>query len=592
MPAEPIRYTLTFPAPANHYVEVAASFPSDGAPWLDLMLPVWTPGSYKVRDYSRHLEGMAAEGPAGDPLTVIKTRKNHWRVETGGSPRVQLRYRVYGHELTVRTNFVDPGFALLNGAATFLTLQGPAPRPHEVDVVLPRGWREVHTSLDATAEGGPHRFVAADHDALVDAPIYAGSPAAYGFEVAGRPHLLVNEGEDGTWDGPRSAADVEKIVRQVVGFWGQAPYPRYLFLNLILEGRGGLEHAASTVLMTSRWQSRTRAGYLDWLGLVAHEFFHTWNVKRLRPLELGPFAYDEEVYTRGLWVAEGITSYYDDLLVHRAGLSRRDEYLRALSKTIRTLQTVPGRRVQTLEEASFDAWIKHYQPDENTVNSAISYYVKGAVAAFLLDTAIRRATAGARSLDDVMRLAYRRHSGERGFLGAEIEAAAAEVAGEDLARFFDRALRTTEELSYAEALQTLGLRFRHAAQKRDGDDQPEEPAGWLGADTRVADGRLVVREVRRATPAHDAGVDVDDEILAFDGYRVPPAGLAERLQAYRPGEAVSLLVARREKLLRLPLVLGEDPGEGWNLEVDPDATPEQQQRLAEWLAGSANIGAR
>ena len=648
--AEPLRFTLAFRAPETHYVEVEASVPTGGAPAIELMQPVWTPGSYRIRDYPRHVEELRAESGGGNALPLEKTRKNRWRVTTWGAPRVTLSYRVYGREMTVRTNFIEADFALINGAPTFLTLDDGVARPHEVAIVLPAGWERVLTALDASPHGGPHLYVAPDHETLVDSPIYAGSAAVYPFEVDGVPHLLANEGEGGVWDGPRSAADVARIVEAARRFWGGLPYRRYLFLNLITEAAGGLEHRDSTVLMTSRWKARTREAWLEWLGLVAHEHFHAWNVKRLRPRELGPFDYDAENYTRTLWVAEGVTSYYDDLLVHRAGLSTREEYLRDLSKTLRAVQKTPGRRVQTLEAASYDTWIKYYQPDENTPNTAISYYTKGASVSFLLDARIRAATAGERSLDDVMRLAWERFL-ESGFTTEEFEALAAEVAGEDLGDFFDRALRSTDELDFAPALQWLGLRFApqepgtappapaqepeaegvtaaprepaEGAQAKPppaGDAPlpqpspgaapaagapvetaapraapaptpaptpgiPEEPPGWLGATTRVDNGRLVVTEVRRGTPAHAAGVAVEDEILALDDYRVPPDRLPERLKAYRPGDSVTLLVARRERLVRLDAQLGRDPGEGWRLQVDPEATEEQRQRLAAWLAG-------
>ena len=653
--AEPLRYTLTFPAPETHYVEVEASVPTGGAPAVELVQPVWTPGSYRIRDYPRHVEELRAESAGGNALPVEKTRKNRWRVTTWGAQRITLSYRVYGREMTVRTNFVEASFALINGAPTFLTLDEPlaegAARPHEVAVVLPSGWDRVLTALEPSPRGGPHLYLAPDHDTLVDSPIYAGSAAVYPFEVDGVPHLLANEGEGGVWDGPRSAADVERIVAAARRFWGGLPYRRYLFLNLITEASGGLEHRDSTVLMTSRWKSRTREAYLEWLGLVSHEHFHAWNVKRLRPRELGPFDYGEENYTRTLWVAEGITSYYDDLLVHRAGLSTREEYLRDLSKTLRAVQKTPGRRVQTLETASFDTWIKYYQPDENSPNSSISYYTKGAAVALLLDARIRAASDGARSLDDVMRLAWERFL-ESGFTAEEIEALASEVAGEDLGAFFDHALRSTAELDYAPALEWLGLRFAPPepgtappapAQEPEaeavagapaappepegarptppptGDAPepapspgvaaapapapaatppapvprpapapgiPEEHPGWLGAATRIDSGRLVVTEVRRGTPAFAGGLAVEDELLAIDDFRVPPDRLPERLKAYRPGDRVTLLVARRERLVHLDVQLGRDPGEGWRLQVDPEATPEQRQRLAAWLAGA------
>jgi predicted metalloprotease with PDZ domain len=585
---EPISYTLRFPAPQTHYVEVEALVPTGGRPEVELTMAVWTPGSYLVREYARNVEGISAATERGEPLAIEKTVKNRWRIGTRQAPRVVVRYRVYSREMSVRTNFVDAGFALINGAPTFLTLAGPERRPHEVRLELPAAWKVTasplpHLSGNSTG-GGEHEYRAEDFDILVDSPIYAGNAATYPFEVAGKPHLLVNEGEDAVWDGPRSAADAEKIAREQAAFWGSAPYPRYVFFNLLTESGGGLEHKNACTLMSGRWRTRTREGYLEWLGLVSHELFHAWNGKRLRPIELGPFDYEREVYTRGLWVVEGFTSYYGDLLVRRAGFSTDKEYLKNLGKAVETLQTTPGRLVQPLDEASFDAWIKFYRRDENTANSGVSYYTKGEVVAFLLDARIRRATGGRRSLDDALRLAFQRYSGERGFRPEEIRRTFEEVAGVDLGGWLHRAVDTTEELDYQEALDWYGLRFAEEKEK----ETEELPAGWLGMEVAVQDGRLTVTTVKRGTPAYEAGVNVGDEILAIDDYRVPPDGIEARLKFYRPGEKASLLVARRDRLTRLPVTFGEKP-KVRKLEARPDATEEQKAHLAAWLTGKAAV---
>ncbi|HEX5761017.1 MAG TPA: PDZ domain-containing protein [Thermoanaerobaculia bacterium] len=578
---EPITYTLRFPSPESHTVDVEAVVPTGRVNHLELMMPVWTPGSYVLREYAGQIEEIAAGTPEGFPLELQKTAKNRWRVIAGGRPRIVVRYRVYGRELSVRGNYVERDFAVLNGAATFLTPAAERKRTYFVQLEPAPQWATAVTALEAV--GGPNRFRAPDYDALVDSPILLGNPALYRFEAGGRTHLLANEGEGGVWDGARSAAELERVVREQIAFWGNVPYDRFVFLNLIVEATGGLEHAESFTVMTSRWKARTRDGWLDWLGLVSHELFHAWNVKRLRPRELqAPFEYETEVYTPSLWIVEGLTSYYDDLLVHRAGLSTRDEYLKRLSRDVERLQTAPGRLVQPLVDSSFDAWIKHYRRDENTPNSGVSYYTKGALVGFLLDARIRRATAGGASLDDVMRRAFARWSGPSGYRHDEFLALLSEVAASPLGPWLQKALETTEELDYAEALAWFGLRFKDPKAKKEG-EEPEEPAGWLGVEAEARGGRLVVTEVRRGTPAHAAGVNVEDEILALGGFRVPPDKLDERLAAYRPGEKTELLVARRERLVTLALVLGEEPGEPWRLEVDPGATPEQTARLDAWL---------
>ena len=575
---EPLQYTLHFPAPHTHYVEVAVKIPMCGRTSIELRMAVWTPGSYLVREYSRHVEAMKALSPDGAPLAVNKTAKNRWQIAAAGADSVLLAYRVYCREMSVRTNWVDADFALLNGAPTFLTLVEDIARPHDINVVLPPNWTTVMTGLPHHPEIGRYGYRAVDFDTLVDTPILAGNPTVHAFEIGGKPHYLVNEGEADVWDGPRSARDAEKLVRAHWRMWGGVlPYDQYLFINMLTQGGGGLEHRNSTVLMASRWSTRSRKSYLDWLRLVSHEYFHVWNVKRLRPAELGPFDYEREVYTKSLWVAEGVTAYYTELGVRRAGLCSDSEFFEALSALIRRLQTTPGRLVHPLEMASYDAWIKLYRSDENTPNTTISYYTKGAVVAFLLDAKIRSATSDARSLDDTLRLAYTRYSGKKGFTGEEFRSLAEEVAGLPLGRWFVTALETAEELDYTEALDWLGMRFAPA--------EASCESGWIGLETQVAGGRLLISQIRRDTPGWHAGFNVDDEILAVNDDRVLPAQWKGRIQQYQAGDSVSILISRRERLRRLAVTLGSEPPDVWKLEPHPDASETQQARRIAWLTG-------
>ena len=567
----PVQYTLKFPAPHTHYVEVEASVPTRGRAEIELMMAVWTPGSYLVREYERNVEALTVSA-AGRALTVTKSEKNRWRVATGGAATVDVKYRVYGREMSVRTNWIEADFALLNGAPTFITLADGLDLPHEVTLVPATGWRRSLTGLPDA--GGEHRYRAPDFDTLVDSPIVIGNPAVYEFTVDGKKHYLVNQGESGVFDGRQAVKDLEAVVRENLRLWGSLPYDKYLFLNMITEAAGGLEHKNSTVIMASRWATRTRRTYLSWLDTASHEFFHAWNVKRLRPVELGPFNYESENETRSLWIAEGITEYYGALNLHRAGISSREELLDSISSNIEELQTTPGRLLQSAEQASFDAWIKYYRPDENSVNTAISYYTKGAVLGFLLDAKIRKATNGAKSLDDVMRLAYQRFAGSRGYTPADFRTVVEEVAATSLKGFWEAAIEGTAELDYNEALETFGLRFRPAA-------STSRP--WLGIATRNDAGRLVVSQVRRDGPALRGGVNVDDEILAIDDFRVRADRLDERLQQYRVGDKVMLLVARREQLIRLEVTLDREPARGWRLELTTNPSSEQTQRMSRWL---------
>jgi predicted metalloprotease with PDZ domain len=578
-----VRYTVKFPEPHTNYAVVEAVLPCDGKTEIEVFMAVWTPGSYMVREYARNVEAIVVTAADGRPLPFTKSAKNRWRIDTGRESAVSFTYRLYCHEMSVRTNWVEDSFALLNGAPTFITLLDGLERPHHVQLELPARWKTASTGLPAAPDGLPHHYLAPDYHTLVDSPILAGNLIVHSFTVEGVPHDLVIQEQESLWDGKRAAADLATVVAHYRKMWGSLPYRRYIFLNLLTEAGGGLEHSNSVCMMTSRWSTSTRRAYLSWLALASHEFFHVWNVKRLRPAELGPFDYEQENHTTSLWIAEGITDYYAPLALRRAGLSTTQEYLEGvesagkggLSGIVNTLQTTAGRLVHSLEQASFDAWIKLYRPDENSANTTISYYTKGTVVAWLLDARIRRATRGAKTLDDLMRLSHERYSGEQGYTPEQFMATAEEVAGTSLEEFFRRNVQSTEELDYTEALDWFGLRFKQPA------NGPKK--AWLGVETKIDHRRLLVTKVPRGTPSWTAGVNVDDEILAFGDYRIRADQLAARLENYRPGDRVSVLLARRERLIRIDVILGEEPGKLWQLEVLPQATAEQQQHLEAWL---------
>jgi predicted metalloprotease with PDZ domain len=593
-PARAISHRLSFREARNHYVDVEASFPSEGRASVELMMAVWTPGSYLVREFSRHVEALTALAPDGARLPVVKTRKNRWRVTSGGAARVTIRYRVYAAELGVRTSWVSDDMAMLNGAPTFLVPVGELDRPHDVTLELPAGWRDIVTALPPHPNRQRHRYLAPSYDVLVDSPILAGNALMRSFEVGGTRHRVAQMGDTAMWDADRAARDVERMVTTQRGFWGQLPYRSYDVLSVLADtgDDGGLEHLESTLVVSSPWAMRREKDYVSWLSVVNHELFHAWNGKRLRPVELGPFDYENEVYTESLWLAEGVTTYYTGLLLRRAGLVDRDQYLSLLSEHVRDVEAAPGRQLQSVARGSFDAWIELYRPDENSDNATVSYYDKGAVIGFLLDVEIRRATDGERSLDDVMRLAYRRHSGARGYRPEDLRRAAEEVAGRDLGGFWRDSIAGTAPLEYGAALDYYGLRLVSRPEDEPGSgaapatgegDAEDEPPGHLGVDTRTDAGRLLVSKVLRDGPAWRAGVQPGDEILAIDDRRVPP-DLATALARYRPGARVVVLVSRLNRLRRLPAVLGRKPVQAFELEVARDASSAQRARLAAWLA--------
>ena len=455
---EPIVYRVKVPAPETHILEIEVTVPTGGQDSIELRMARWSPGFYRVEDYAGKIQSLTARTADGALLAVEKTSGNRWRIHADGSRSAIVSYSLLCELRSVTTNWVGGDLGVLNGAATFVTLVENERRPHEIHLELPAAWKDAATALDPAPDGAAHHYRAPDYDTLVDSPIVAGDLDIHPFVVNGSRHLLVDVGERPGWDARRAANDLERIVHAANRLWGSLPFKTYLFLNVFRQGGGGLEHKDSTLLTVNAERVKTPEGYARWLAFVSHEYAHAWNVKRLRPIELGPFDYENEPRTTSLWISEGVTNYYADLALSRAALLNADGFLASLSAQINNLQKQPGRLLQTLEQSSSGVWsnsLSGVNPTEKTV----SYYVKGHVAAFLLDAKIRAATGGAKSLDDVMRLALARFGGERGFTSQEFQATAEEIAGMRLGDWFKRAIASTEELNYESALAWFGLRF-------------------------------------------------------------------------------------------------------------------------------------
>jgi predicted metalloprotease with PDZ domain len=458
---EPIIYTVKFPAPETRIAEIEASFPTTKRAAIELMMPVWSPGFYRVEDYASRVQSLSARAPDGKTLAVEQPQKNRWRITTNGAANVIVSYKLLCNGRSVTTNWVGEDLLVLNGAAAFITLAERARRPHEIRLQLAPQWKRAMSGLDAAPDGNPNHFRAADYDTLVDSPIVAGDLSVREFEVEGGKHQLVDAGDFKKWDGARGSQDLEKIVRETRAYWGFLPFKRYVFLNVFRQGGGGLEHSNSTLLTSS---PKMTTPTLRWLSFVSHEYFHAFNVKRLRPVELGPFDYERPPLTGSLWISEGLTTYGADLIVARAGLCDTQGFLSMLSANISSLQNSTGRLKQTLEQASLDVWNSGTSGVGRDRNNLVSYYVKGPVVGFLLDAKIQRATGGRKSLDDVMRLAYKRYAGARGFTPEQFRKTAEDVAGIDLQEWFREAISSVEELDYTEALDWFGLRFAEDSQ--------------------------------------------------------------------------------------------------------------------------------
>lgn len=575
MPKTSVEYTVRIPEPANHLVHVEMSVAKAEEGGVVLRMPVWTPGSYLVREFSRHVHSVTARRVDGDPVEVEKIRKNTWLVKTKPGKRVEISYTVYANELTVRTSHVDADHAFLHPSATFLYVKGREAEAMTVRIEAPEGW-ECATSLPLVGED---TFKAESVDELMDSPFEIGTHQVMSFTAAGVPHRIALYG-GGNYDLEELLGDTATICTTAAKmFPGDHPCRSYTFIYHILEGAGGgLEHLDSSVCAFPPRSFKPERSYVRALSLISHEYFHLWNIKRIRPAELGPFDYDRENPTRLLWVSEGFTSYYQYRLLVAADLMPVPDYLDETAGMIRAFLETPGRGVDPVAESSYDAWIKLYRPDENSRNSTISYYLKGALVGMLLDIAIRDATEGEKSLDDVMVELWRlyRQRPDEGFTEEELRSILAETAGRDLGAEIDSWVHTTDELPFAEHFAKLGLTIVPR--------NPGDPKAWLGITTKDDNGKTLVREVLTGTPAAVAGLNAGDELIALNDWRV--GNLTDLLGEQAPGDEVVLVISRRGQLRRLPVTLGEAPVTDMVLRPIEGAG-EREAKLFEGWAGAA-----
>lgn len=580
-PAAEVVHRVSFPALRQQYVEVTSEFPVAGAEAI-LLMPSWTPGAYRIQDFAANLDRIAVTGPGGTPLPVSKVAKDAWRVTLSGQRRISVHYAVHAGELNVAASYASPEFTLLNGASVFLYTEASRAAPQRVEVQPGPGQGEVLTPLAPAADGAG--FIARDHDELIDSPIVVTDAAPALFQVDDHDYALVHVGEARLWDRQAVLDDVRAVISATNAFWGLIPFERrYWIFNLLVETGGGLEHDHGTVLMTSRWQTRKRSEYIKWLSLVAHEYFHAWNVRRLRPRSLARYAYRGEQYSGELWLAEGITSYYDDLLLSRARVVEPAEYLERLALQLHVLEMTPGRRNLSLEGASLDAWIRHYQPDANSINSTVSYYTKGAVLGFALDTRLRSASNGRTTLDEVMRRMYRRWGHEPYEREAFLQAVATE-GGAAIADWLRPLLSTPRDPGIDEALDWYGLVLERKPGAATGEGlAATPPAAGFGINWSTEHAALVVGAVVHGLAAAEAGVLPGDELLAIDDERVTRDNLEDRKQRLRPGERVEFLLARNQRLLRLPVVLGEARPAHYEIKVRERFGRRELERMSDWL---------
>jgi predicted metalloprotease with PDZ domain len=549
---ESVRHTLSFPKDRQQIFLVRSEFPvSEGL--TELVMPIWTPGSYLMRDFAANVDQVTAVTGSGKQLEVIKSSKDRWQVNTGQATTLIVEYVVSTPDLSVNTSWASSAFSLINGASVFLYTTASRDLPQRLDVNISAEKGKVFTPMPASLDGKGYRV--ADYDELVDNPVVVANAPAYRFSVKKQDYVLLNVGENEFWDGQQAAADVEKIVRETQLFWRDNPLSSpYWFLNFAVEGRGGLEHDHSTVIMTGRKQMRNREEYIKWLGVVAHEFFHVWNVRRMRPAELAKYDYQNEQYTSQLWLAEGLTSYFDNLLMSRAKLIKPEEYMELLARDIHRLETTPGSKLRPVTEASVDAWIRHYQPNANSVNTTISYYTKGAVIGFVLDAWLRKESKGRHDLDEVMRKMYESHANTP-YTADDFMHVVAQVGGPGAVAFLEPLLDTTAVPDVDAALDWLGLRLDRDPANRLAELEGDPVVSGFGVIWDEDKPVPVVKSVLSGSSGAVAGVLPGDEVLAIGDERLTNDKLTALMSAYQPGQTTTLLVSRREQIITLDVEL-------------------------------------
>jgi len=561
-----IAYRVSMPDPASHTFVVEATVTGVDE-MCTLAFPVWTPGSYKLREFAKNVSAFIVKGAN---CTMID--KQRWQVSGIKSGTFKLRFTLYADELSVRTPHLDEthGFFLGTNLFPFLesSVEGvPAPCVFDITIKPWRNWK-VATSLKPL---GKNSWRAPDYDILGDTPFEIGTHQVRTFNVMGVRHDVAFYGY-GNFDADRILKDTAKVVQAQGKLFGGLPYDYYLFIHHITpDSGGGLEHLNSCVCGWNSWKFTKEDDYQAFIRLVSHEFFHVWNVKRIRPAILGPFNYSREQYTRALWVMEGLTQYYERIWCARAGVSKPELVLKSFAENIDKEDNRPGRKVMSVENASWLAWTKLYLADENYLNTGVSYYSRGAQVGLLLDARIRAATGSAKNLDHVMKLAFERFGWPKpGFAERGFETLCEEVAGRKFTQFWRDHVQGTRELNYAEFLQTYGLEFSRENDKT-------EP--WLGLNLT---GNKVAA-VHAQGPGRKAGLQPRDEIVAVNGHRVDAKTIEGRLEDIKPGESIELALFRREKLVRAKVKPVARPAAKLQLKPVKKPTALQKKNFKSWL---------
>ena len=568
-----IEYKISFPNPVTHYCDVEITTSTDGAEEMEFEMPVWTPGSYKVRDYARHVDKIKASANSKE-LDCEKTGKSSWEINTSGVGDVKLTYRVYCNELTVRTSEITSDHAYLNGTSVFMYIKGRIGDECELEIQPYHDWKKISTGLKKI---GDSRFSAENYDILADCPIEIGNQQILEFEVDEKKHYICIYGA-GNYDAEKFVVDFEKIVEAESKMMEGLPYKNFTFLITIAEGvGGGLEHLNSFSAMYPPWVFDDEKRYKKFLGLISHELFHVWNVKRVRPLELGPFDYSKEVYTKMHWVTEGWTSFFDNLTLKRADILDDKEYLEFVAEEVNEVLKYTGRFQQSLEDSSYYNWTKFYNRHENSRNDQISYYKKGGLIALMLDIEIITTSNCEKSLDDVLRILFEDYNNDpgKGYTGDRVKEVIESLTGKNMDEFWNKYIRGTDEIPFAEYLLRAGVELK---------DKNKEGEIKLNAVINRKSDNVILDEVYDGGSAYGVGLSAGDELIALNGIRVSNSNFKAVLNTYKPGDETEVVYSRAGKVRDLKMkILEQVP----TYELVKIENPDDMQKKVweKWISG-------
>lgn len=549
-----MKYLVEITEPKSHIVNITIDAQREGEDQMTFFLPSWSPGSYLMREYARNIRSIKFLSGNGEHLLFRQETKNTWIIDIAGSSlkqtckTVQAVYEVYCHELTVRTSHVDESHAFLHGPSYLMGLLG-CNQPTEIEFRFPGLWSKLHTSMkDISTQREKFLYHAPSYDDLLDCPVEIGCHESDGFMVGGKEHHLIWYGQTYPHELDLKQ-DIKKIVETVSSHFGELPYDNYLFITHFKKNLyGGLEHKSSTALHFDGRKIGRRGDYLNWLALVAHEYFHTWNVKRIRPIELGPFDYLTENYTRQHWLTEGLTSFMDELFVYRADLCTLEEYLEMQAKNLQRYFEIVGKKFHSLEDSSFNAWIKLYRPDENSRNSSISYYLKGGLVFSTLHFDL---VAIGKSIDDLLQSLWKRYKDqpEKGMTADEIFQLIESIGGSAIRERFELRVSTTEDIDFESYYLDIGAEF----------DWEDVPDAWLGVQFKFEGDRVIAASIDLDSPAFQAGINAQDEIIAINGIRVLKNDVADLPKMLQAGKRYSFAVSRLGQMIQGFFIAGKQP---------------------------------